>query len=189
MNYSIDYNLYWTKSNHNLKFGAHIVRRDVSPFTNGDTRGQFTFARLLTANPQSPGGTGGGFATMLLGLIRNGQRGLLLNTPGLRAWETAFFVQDDWKVNRRLTINLGVRYEIFHPETEMYNRLTSFDLRTLNFAYANEGGYDRTLRNTDYNNFGPRVASPSTCLATTRRFCAPGTEAASSRNPIPHRTC
>lgn len=156
VNYQVDYNLYWTKSNHNLKFGAHIVRRDVSPFTNGDTRGSFNFNRTLVANPQSPGGTGSGFATLLLGMIQSGSRGILLNTPGLRAWENAFFIQDDWKVSRRLTVNVGVRYEIFHPETEGYDRLTSFDMKTLMFAYANEGGYSRTLRNTDYNNWGPR---------------------------------
>lgn len=93
---------------------------------------------------------------MLLGLVQTGDRGFLLGTPGLRAWENAWFFQDDWKFNRRLTLNLGVRYELYSPETEWYDRMTSFDMRTLMFAYANEDGYSRTLRNTDRNNFGPR---------------------------------
>ncbi|MCL4793475.1 MAG: carboxypeptidase regulatory-like domain-containing protein [Bryobacteraceae bacterium] len=155
-NYQIDYNIYWTRATHNLKFGYHVVRRDISPFTNQSTRGTLNFNRGFVQNPVSPGGTGTGFASLLLGLVQTGDRGFLLGTPGLRAWENAWFFQDDWKVSRRLTLNLGVRYEIYSPETEWYDRMTSFDLTTLMFAYANEGGYSRTLRNTDRNNFGPR---------------------------------
>lgn len=155
VNYQIDYNTYWTVNRHNLKFGYHVVRRDVSPYTNSSTRGTLNFNRGFTQSGTAAGGTG--FATMLLGLLQSGDRGFLLGIPGLRAWENAWFLQDDWKVNNRLTLNLGLRYEIFAPETEKYNRMTNFDLRTLNFAYANEGGYDRKLRNTDYNNVGPRV--------------------------------
>jgi hypothetical protein len=154
--YQIDYNVYWTKASHNLKFGYHLVRRDVSPFTNQSTRGNINFNRGFVQNPQSPGGTGSGFAALLLGLVQAGDRGFLLGTPGLRVWENAMFFQDDWKVSRRLTLNLGLRYEIYTPETEWYDRMTNFDMRTLMFAYANENGYDRQLRNTDYKNFAPR---------------------------------
>jgi hypothetical protein len=155
-NYQIDYNVYWTRARHNLKFGYHVVRRDVSPFTNQSTRGTLNFPRGFVQNPISPGGTGTGFASMLLGMVQSGDRGFLLGTPGLRAWENAWFFQDDFKVNGRLTLNLGVRYEIYSPETEWYDRMTSFDMNTLMFAYANQGGYSRTLRNTDFQNFGPR---------------------------------
>lgn len=156
VNYQIDYNVYWTKARHNLKFGYHVVRRDVSPFTNADTRGVLNFNRAFTSDPVTRTG-GSGFATLLLGLVQNGSRGFLLGVPGLRAWENAAFFQDDWKVSRRLTLNLGVRYEVFSPETEKYDRMTSFDLTKLMFAYANEDGYSRTLRNTDRSNFGPRA--------------------------------
>lgn len=156
VNYQLDYNLYWTKAKHNLKFGYHVVRRDVSPFTNADTRGALTFGRGFVSDPVSRTG-GTGWASMLLGLLQSGSRGFLLGVPGLRVWENAWFFQDDWKVSSRLTVNLGVRYEIYSPETEKYDRMTSFDVTKMMFAYANEGGYSRTLRNTDLNNFGPRV--------------------------------
>lgn len=156
INYQLDYNLYWTKARHSLKFGYHIVRRDVSPFTNADTRGALNFNRGFVSDPVSRTG-GTGWASMLLGLLQSGSRGFLLAVPGLRVWENAWFFQDDFKVNSRLTLNLGVRYEIYSPETEKYDRMTSFDLTKLMFAYANEGGYSRALRNTDRNNFAPRV--------------------------------
>ncbi|NWF82426.1 MAG: TonB-dependent receptor [Bryobacteraceae bacterium] len=155
INYQLDYNLYWTKARHNLKFGYHVVRRDVSPFTNADTRGALTFGRGFVSDPVTRTG-GTGWAAMLLGMLQSGSRGFLLGVPGLRVWENAWFFQDDWKVSSRLTLNLGVRYEIYSPETEKYDRMTSFDFPKLMFAYANEGGYSRTLRNTDLNNFGPR---------------------------------
>lgn len=156
INYQLDYNFYWTKARHNLKFGYHVVRRDVSPFTNADTRGALTFGRGFVSDPVTRTG-GTGWASMLLGMLQSGSRGFLLGVPGLRVWENAWFFQDDWKVSSRLTVNLGVRYEIYSPETEKYDRMTSFDVPKLMFAYANEGGYSRTLRNTDLNNFGPRV--------------------------------
>lgn len=174
VNYQIDYNVYWTRAKHNLKFGYHVVRRDVSPFTNQSTRGTLNFNRGFVQNPVSPGGTGTGFASMLLGLVQTGDRGFLLGTPGLRVWENAWFLQDDYKVSRRLTLNLGVRYEIYSPETEKYDRMTSFDLPKLMFAYANEGGYSRALRNTDRNNFGPRVGFAYDMLGDQRTILRGG---------------
>lgn len=154
--YQVDWNTYWTLGRHQLKFGYHVVRRDMSPFTNQNTRGSIDFPTALTANPQG-GVSGHGFASMLTGLTVGGNRGFLVQVPYLRAWENAFFIQDDWKVNSRLTINMGVRYEIFSPETEAQNLLTNFDRSTLALAYAGQDGYSRALKSTDRNNFGPRV--------------------------------
>ncbi len=154
-NYQIDYNTYWTVSRHNLKFGYHVVRRDMSPFTNQQTRGDLGFGVGRTANPAT--GAGGiGMATMLLGYPVSGSRGFLLNVPHLRAWEHALFLQDDFKVSRKLTLNLGLRYEAYLPEYELQDQYTNFDMRTLRFAYANEDGYDRRLKSIANKNFGPR---------------------------------
>ncbi len=173
VNYQVDYNVYWTRGKHNLKFGYHVVRRDVSPFTNADTRGVLNFNRAFVSDPVTrTGGTGWG--SMLLGLVQAGSRGFLTDVPGLRVWENAFFIQDDWKATSRLTFNLGVRYEVYSPETEKYDRMTSFDLTKLNFAYANEGGYSRALRNTDRNNFAPRFGFAYDVLGDQRTILRGG---------------
>jgi hypothetical protein len=68
------------------------------------------------------------------------------------------YVQDDFKVSQRLTLNLGVRYEFATPYTEAQNRLSNFDPATKTIIQAKDGSlYDRSLVDPDYNNFAPRL--------------------------------
>lgn len=68
------------------------------------------------------------------------------------------YLQDDFKVNNRLTLNLGVRYEFATPYTEAQNRLSNFDPVTKTIIRAKDGSlYDRSLVDPDYNNFAPRL--------------------------------
>jgi hypothetical protein len=69
-----------------------------------------------------------------------------------------FYVQDDWKVNRKLTVNLGARYEYATPQWEAQNRLTSFDPTTQSLIFAKSGSIsNRALVHPDRNNFAPRI--------------------------------
>src|SRR5581483_8519662 len=68
------------------------------------------------------------------------------------------FVQDDFKVSPKLTLNLGMRYEFATPQWEDQNRLSNFDPSTNTIIPAKSGSiYDRTLVNPDRNNFAPRI--------------------------------
>ena len=68
------------------------------------------------------------------------------------------YVQDDFKLNNKLTLNLGLRYEYATPQWERDNNLTNFDPATRTMVRATDGGIaERSLVNPDRNNFGPRL--------------------------------
>ena len=71
-----------------------------------------------------------------------------------------WYIQDDWKVNDKLTINAGLRYELTSPVYDANNRLSNFDPRTARLVQASGGSIsDRGQRNLDKNNFAPRIGA------------------------------
>ncbi|MEK7405934.1 MAG: TonB-dependent receptor [Acidobacteriota bacterium] len=154
--YQVDDNIYWIRGHHQMKFGFHYVRRLVSPFTNTDTRGSITFGRNFTNDPVT-NTQGTGLATLLNGYSTGGSRGFLLTPYYMTNQEHAWFVQDDFKVSPRLSLNLGVRYEIYSPDVEIRDRLTNFDLVGLKLVYAGVDGTSRTTnKSRQLGNIAPR---------------------------------
>lgn len=103
------------------------------------------------------GGTGNAVFNILLGLpsiqaFRGSVPGGAFN---LRSQEYGFFLQDDWKATERLTLNLGLRYDLFPSATEKDGRLGNYDPTTRVIQLAS-GSSDRLIE-TDKNNFGPRL--------------------------------
>ncbi len=142
-------NVSWIHGNHAFKFGANVIHRDVN-FFESDYRGKgfFQLGNGIT--------TGYPVSEILDGFMAEYD----ISTPVTnytRAWETGYFAQDDWKVTPRLTLNLGVRYDLYTSPTEANNQLSNFDLNTGQLLVANQGGNSGSLINTDKNNFGPRV--------------------------------
>jgi hypothetical protein len=78
------------------------------------------------------------------------------------------YLQDDWKIHPKLTLNLGVRYEFGTPQWERDNRLGNFDPRTNTLVQAKAGGlFDRALVNPDRNNWAPRIGGAYTLNSNT----------------------
>ena len=85
-------------------------------------------------------------------------RGFLIEPYTLSVVEHGSFVQDDFKVNNRLTINAGVRHEIFMAPTEDENRLANYDAENYRLVYAGEDGTSRSAnKKTHYLDFAPRL--------------------------------
>jgi outer membrane receptor protein involved in Fe transport len=154
--YQIVDSMSYTTGTHTFKFGGTILRRDVALYR--PNRGKGYFFLIGNGDPTQCGNaasTGFEQADLLIGFVCNYQIGPPFGTVGTRNWENGFFAQDDWKVNSKLTLNLGLRYEYFTNPTEMYARQANFDLATGRLIVAADN--KDSLTETDRNNFGPRL--------------------------------
>ena len=155
--YQVENVLVWLKGRHQVKSGYRLVDRRPSPFIHDNTRSAINFGTSFVNNPVTNSG-GTGLAAVLLGYFNNATRGFLLEKPEFRVIEHGTFVQDDFKVNNRLTVNAGLRYEIFMPPTEKNNRLANFDYQNYVIVYAGENGTSRSAnKKTQFGDLAPRL--------------------------------
>jgi hypothetical protein len=169
---------------HTLKMGATWEKLFVNFTQLGDPDGQFSFGSGFTQQNASAGTSttqGNGLATLLLGLPSNngGDINFSYATASSSVYSGVYF-QDDWKVTSKLTVNLGLRYDVDTPRTERYNRMSYFNENapsTLQgmvqssaicpncgnlkgaFEFVGQPGsaYGRHEVATDLTNFGPRI--------------------------------
>ena len=162
----------WQHGTHNFKFGGDWRVLDFNEGQNSSASGTFSFGRQFTQGPnpiQASGAGGYGFASFLLGDASSGFINAInpISTQGLYY---AAYVQDDWKVSSRLTVNLGLRWDVGIGSREKYNRLAYFDpsapnplgpaagLPQLTGVLAWIGKENPSnQQQTDWLNFGPRV--------------------------------
>jgi outer membrane receptor protein involved in Fe transport len=127
--YGLSENLTWVRGNHSFKFGTDIRSEEFTIFQPAAPRGTLDFGPGLTDNPAVPFSGGSGFASFLVGLSDSGSINNLHNID-YHHQVYAFYGQDDWKVTPNLTLNLGLRYELFTTIKERNNELGTFDLAT-----------------------------------------------------------
>ncbi|MGH9657739.1 MAG: TonB-dependent receptor domain-containing protein, partial [Bryobacteraceae bacterium] len=155
--------LTWVRGKHQIKFGVDQRWIRLNWVNRLNPSGRFNFSSGLTNDPQRPAGTGIGLATFLLGEVSGGQLG---KRPffSFHAWSHGSYVQDDFKITPRLTLNLGLRYDVASGPVERHNKHSNFDPFVVNpetrlpgvLTYAGATA-PRTFVDRDYNNFGPRV--------------------------------
>jgi hypothetical protein len=147
----------YVRGRHSFKVGADIRRRLHGFFQTQNARGDMTFNELFTSDLSTDTG-GSALATFLMGYpevgYRDGQKGAF----GMRWTEFSAYGMDDFRVSDKLTLNLGVRYDLFTPPVEQENRLANFNFATGLFVSPQMPGVSASGNvKTDYNNFAPRV--------------------------------
>mgnify|MGYP001563183243 FL=1 len=149
-------NFTWIRTRHTLKFGADI-RRVQSTLTNPQSgpRGVFEFDRNVSSL-QGASGTGNPWASFLLGYPWHVVRDFVDTRPGVRMLFAGFYAQDDYRISSRLTLNVGLRWDLFSRPVEKYNRQSNFNPSTgfIDLASAANRGpnVDNFLRS-----WGPRI--------------------------------
>ena len=168
----------WLRGAHTIKAGGLFRYYDTATVNAAYSRGQFNFTGTYTGNA---------FADFLLGVPFQAERDFPRNEFGIAPMRNEHvFVQDDWKVTRNLTLNLGLRYEINNPPTVLHNQMASTDpvLQRIVVASTPNGtvnyngqqigqylyplfaqyivssskvGLGPSLRYTDWNNLAPRA--------------------------------
>jgi hypothetical protein len=153
-------NLSLLRGRHSIKLGFDMHRKANNTAANFFGKGAYIFTPFFTGNA---------FADFLTGRATEIEQTLTPGITGLRGQEYGAYIQDDYKVTTRLTLNLGLRYDLFPGAYEDYNRLSNLNPVTGEVELAGQNGAPRNFNPTDYLNFAPRfgfayAVTPDTVL-------------------------
>jgi len=155
--YQGSYSIAMTRGRHNLKFGADLTREQINVLFGIATNGFFVFAPFPASDS---------YASFLLGQSVQFFQGGGQFDRGLRKWVAAGYAQDEFRISQRLTLNLGLRYEVNTPYVDIRNRLNAWAPGQQSTVYPNapEGllfpgdkGVPAGIAPVDYKEFMPRV--------------------------------
>jgi hypothetical protein len=131
-------NLSWIRGKHSLKFGGEVRHDRYNQVGNQFARGQFTFQRNATVNLAAPSNviTGDPFAEFLLGEVYQAEAAVSIAEAQFRSTGFALYVDDNWKISQRVTLNIGLRYELTPPWEDqtgrLFNGIVRQDIRAMN---------------------------------------------------------
>jgi Carboxypeptidase regulatory-like domain/TonB dependent receptor-like, beta-barrel len=118
----------YIRGKHSLKIGGSIIHRDVVQPSSSATTGVFSFNPSFTNDPSGAvPNSGNSIASLLLGYPASTIRNFYLIVPSFRTDEIGTYVEDDWRATRHLTLNIGLRYDLFTPWTERHNQMACPD--------------------------------------------------------------
>jgi outer membrane receptor protein involved in Fe transport len=151
-------NLSFVRGAHTVKAGLTIQFKRMTTIQWGQPDGSYTFSGQFSAPvPVSTTSRFNALADLLLGYPSSYTVQTAPFSPHLSHTDTGYYIQDDWRLTRRLTANVGLRWEYFGRPVERDNRIASFDLATGQQVFPGQNGYPRSLVNPYYKNFAPRI--------------------------------
>ncbi len=163
-NWHGQYHFTWIKGAHKIRFGTDHQLMRMNAYNSQFAAGQYFFDRTYVQGPDpsaSATNSGHGFASLLLGVP---QAGTLTFTPRMFLFQRykSAYVQDDWRLSSKLTLNLGLRYEYTSPYGEKWGNIGYLDSNATEpitggkglFKWVPPGGYHT---DPNYKTFGPRI--------------------------------
>lgn len=144
--------LSWNKGSHTLKMGGDVRRDRFNTIYGG---GQTVFGPTFSSSSNSPN-SGAPLADFLLGDPSELTGTQLLNWAQERDLYMGVYFQDDWKVNSKLTLNLGLRYELYTEPVDAGNRGALFDAKTGEFQVPGQDGFSDAIVKGHHLDFSPR---------------------------------
>lgn len=155
-NYAVRDLVTWTKGNHNIQWGGEVVLDKSQKVANLTNFGSFSF---------NGGTTGNAFADFLIGKPSSAQQDAPASVSAV-TWTSSLFLQDDWRMNRRLTLNLGVRWDVQTPPVDTANRESAFvpgqqstvrPNAPVGLLFPGDKGITHGITPVSYRHFSPRV--------------------------------
>jgi hypothetical protein len=110
--------LIWNRGSHSMKFGVLLIRRQLTRIQSPSARGSYSDNGYIS---------GSDLGDMIQGIATSVQQQTALNFPQYRSWEPGAYAQDDWRVKHWLTLNLGLRYDIYTPFTDKHGEISNFN--------------------------------------------------------------
>ncbi len=157
-NYQTSVNNSKTVGNHLIQFGFQLRKDqfdDLNP--TADVNGSFAFNGEITNRKNNSGDAINALADFLLGDIKTGSYSLAQPLIGRRNYNVGLYLQDDWKINPKLTLNLGLRWEYESPLTAANNEYSRVDPSTGEVLFAGVNASDTLNLAASKLNFAPRA--------------------------------